>query len=187
MSTAGSKKILNPAARQSKSKGSGGDGDGVLPQPASSSVPPLRSNNSQMAAKCDTVAERLAADRLAREARLDARRLKKPAAVGSDGPSVHAVSVEPPSRSSSVRSSIEPEPSEAYETASPLDADSSSGGGTATVPPVENPSTTEASATPSLTPSLSFLMNPTSSISGDQSAHLDRTSASSVRSWRFEY
>ncbi|KAF8193233.1 hypothetical protein K438DRAFT_2132943, partial [Mycena galopus ATCC 62051] len=38
----------------------------------------------------------------------------------------------------------------------------------------------EASATPSLTPSLASLLKPASSISGDQSARLDRTSGSSA-------
>jgi hypothetical protein len=132
-----------------------------------------------MATKRDSAAEKLAVDHLAREARLDARRLKKPAAVGSNSPPVRVANVEPSGGSSSVRSSIEPEPSEVHETASPLNADSSSGG-TATVPPVENFSATEASATPSLTPILSSLMNPASSISGEQSAHSDRTSASSA-------
>ncbi|KAJ7756721.1 hypothetical protein B0H14DRAFT_3512047 [Mycena olivaceomarginata] len=76
------------------------------------------------------------------------------------------------------------EPSEVHDTASPLDVDSSSGGGTATgtatAPPVGDTVTTEASAAPSVTPSFSSLMGPTSSISGDQSARSDRTLDSSA-------
>ncbi|KAJ7315612.1 hypothetical protein DFH08DRAFT_820533 [Mycena albidolilacea] len=192
MATTGSKKNAplvsssdRPAARQSKSKGSGGEGDGALHRPVPSPVPLSRSNNSQMAAKRDAAAEKatekLAADRLARETRLDARRQKKPAAVGGDGPPERAVSIGQSVSSSSVQSGGDPEPSESvHERASPLDTDSSSGGGTATAPPAGSVATTEASATPSQTPSLASVMNPASSISGNQSARSDRTSDSST-------
>jgi hypothetical protein len=130
-----------------------------------------------MAAKREAA---LAAERLARDARLDARRQKIPAAVSSDGPLEpieHPAKAELSVGSSSVLSGTEPERNEDVpETSPPLNADSSSGGGTATAPPVEQSATTEASATPSLT----SLVNPISSVSGGQSARSDRTSDSSA-------
>ncbi|KAJ7902504.1 hypothetical protein B0H14DRAFT_2555056 [Mycena olivaceomarginata] len=191
MATTGSKKTVNPpgpsdrpAARQSKAKGSGRDGDSALPRPASTPIPPSRSHNSQMAARREAA---LAADRLARDARLDARRQKTPAAVSSDGPFeplAQPAETQESVGSSSVLSGTEPERSEGVsEMTPPLDADSSSGGGTATAPPtaplVAQSATTGSSAVPSQTPSLASLMNPASSISGAQTARSDRTSNSS--------
>ncbi|KAJ7828346.1 hypothetical protein B0H14DRAFT_2594668 [Mycena olivaceomarginata] len=132
MASTGSKKVVNPssssdrpAACQSKVKGSGGDGDGTLPRPVPSPIPPSRSNNSQMAAKREAA---LAADR---DARLDARRQKIPAAVSSDGPLEpieHPAKTELSVGSLSVLSGTEPERNEDVpETLPPLDADSSSG------------------------------------------------------------
>ncbi|KAF8194492.1 hypothetical protein K438DRAFT_1969101 [Mycena galopus ATCC 62051] len=117
-----------------------------------------------MATKRDAAAEKLAADRLAREAHLEAR-LKDPAAAGSDGPPARGVGVGKSISSSSLKSGGEPEPSEfASEQSAPLDTGSSSGGGTATAPPVASTAPTGTPAAPSLTPSLASLMNPTSSV-----------------------
>ncbi|KAJ7795643.1 hypothetical protein B0H14DRAFT_2620706 [Mycena olivaceomarginata] len=69
---------------------------------------------------------------------LSTHQQKKPAAMSSDSPLVHMRSVRESVSSSSVQSGIKPKLNkDNYEMAPPLNADSSSGGGTATVRPVE--------------------------------------------------